>query len=275
MIPAAPLITGAASGAASGLSLSGLMSAGGSLLSGVSGLFGRGSGQNNKAMWSQLNAMKEVEEDRAYNLPAIMAAGWKKAGIHPLAGMGINLGSGPSFSVGGGGSDSPAAMMDSMGQGITRAASAFSTREQKLMESVSAGLAIENQQLQNDRLRAEIQQMTAVGSPPARPNLDATGSAVGTTLSETLSNTPVNKLGLADGIQQLMRVAVDPHSGEPVRVLNQDVSDSEVLQALTAALYTVPDLIRGSFTKPAARKLRGYVKPYSRKPKFPRYKKGG
>jgi len=146
----------------------------GSLVGSIGGLFG-GSGNNFKGMRSQLELQSGQQrsdaEFYAKYLPEAQAEGWARAGIHPLAGMGIPTHAGGSYSIGGGstGRDTWGAISD-MGQGISRAAGAFFTKEQRSMEMASNALMLENQQLQNERLRSEINMMNAPGTPPGLPS---------------------------------------------------------------------------------------------------------
>ena len=95
----------------------------------------------------------------------------KEAGIHPLAALGINPASGAGFQIGNDstGPDIGSAIAN-MGQGIGRATAAYQSKEQRLMEQASATLSLENQQLQNDRLRSEIRLINQPATPPPIPN---------------------------------------------------------------------------------------------------------
>lgn len=75
-----------------------------------------------------------------------------KAGIHPLAALGVNPASGPSVSVG---SSSLGQALSDMGQNIGRAAEAYLTPEAKAASRAQL-LSEENIGLQNDLLRAQI-----------------------------------------------------------------------------------------------------------------------
>lgn len=75
-----------------------------------------------------------------------------KAGIHPLAALGVNPASGPSISVG---SSSLGSALSDMGQNLGRAAEAYLTPDAK-NASRAALLTEENIGLQNDLLRAQI-----------------------------------------------------------------------------------------------------------------------
>lgn len=75
-----------------------------------------------------------------------------KAGLHPLAALGVNPASGPSISVGG---SSLGSALSDMGQDISRAAEAYLTPEAKGVARAQL-LQEENIGLQNDLLRAQI-----------------------------------------------------------------------------------------------------------------------
>jgi len=94
----------------------------------------------------------------------------KQHGIHPLVMLGIPPSGGSTFAFGGGESSEPstAEKMAEMGQGVSRAAHAWLTREERELGKVSAQLQVENQALQNDRLRSEIALLHQPGSPPGQ-----------------------------------------------------------------------------------------------------------
>jgi len=252
VIPAA--LTAASS---AGSSILGGLSSVGNLLSGVSGLFG-GKGTSFKDMNSQLEMQNEWSQKNAAwmarALPSLQAEGWKAAGIHPLAGMGMSPAGGSSFSIGGSAGSDTAAAIDGMGQGLTRAAAALQGRDARSIEARSASLMLDNQELQNERLRTEIRLMNAPGTPPGT-NLPAT------TLNDTLKSHVLNKLGLADGMAPLSRVAVD-ESGNPLRVYNDELGDNDWMQLMHVLSYTAPDWLYGNIAKPTKQAVQ---KLFSRK----------
>lgn len=95
----------------------------------------------------------------------------KKAGIHPLAALGVSSPStGGTHSVGGGGSDLGQSLSD-MGQNVARAVSASSTADQRALQQLSvrhAQLNVEGQEIDNAIKQNQLNQMQAVG--PAFPS---------------------------------------------------------------------------------------------------------
>lgn len=90
----------------------------------------------------------------------------KKAGLHPLAALGMQatgfnpVSSGTNF--------------QEIGQDIGRAVGAGLTHEERGgLQGEMAKLSVEKAKLENDFLRAQIVKLNAPGTPPARPTVDA------------------------------------------------------------------------------------------------------
>lgn len=131
--------------------ISGLLSGAGSFASGLSSLFGGGGPSPRKQMAEAYNMkIRELTE-----LPSYQVRGYQYAGIHPLYGMGTQpipfnpqvIGQ-ESKDIGG--------ALERMGQGIDRAAAAYSSKKARAVADASAELTLENQQLQNEALRTQI-----------------------------------------------------------------------------------------------------------------------
>ena len=95
------------------------------------------------------------------NQPSWLVEGAKKAGLHPLAVLGMNVGSGQSFSMGDtGGSYQDSSWLDDVGQGIGRAAGALVDRktraQQEAYNEAKMGLDLENAKLQNELIQSNI-----------------------------------------------------------------------------------------------------------------------
>lgn len=90
----------------------------------------------------------------------------KKAGLHPLAALGMQATGFNPVSYG--------TNFAEAGQDIGRAVGAGLTQEERGgLQGEMAKLTVEKARLENDYLRAQIGKLTAPGTPPARPALDA------------------------------------------------------------------------------------------------------
>ena len=138
--------------------IGGGLSAAGSIASGLLG--NRGSGHS-----AQYYADVNYKQARslALNQPSWLVEGAKNAGLHPLAVLGMNVGSGQSFSMGDTGSNyKDTSWLNDAGQGIARAAGALVDRktraQQDQFNQVQMQQKLENNDLQNQLLRAQIRQ---------------------------------------------------------------------------------------------------------------------
>lgn len=126
-------------------------------------------------------AMENAAANRALQLEfAQKGIRWKvrdaqAAGVHPLYALGASTTSFSPVSVGVSGSSPLGDSLASMGQDVTRAASAYRGPSERAsaaarviagQEVVGNKLKLDNMQLQNDLLRAKLLQITGPGNPP-------------------------------------------------------------------------------------------------------------
>lgn len=225
----------------------------------LGGLFGKKS-KGPDPLYLQEESQKIANRyslDYATKYPSAAAYGFKEAGIHPVYGLGggAAMGQMPGINIGGGGANEEAmSHMQTLGQGLSRVASAYLSREEREVAQASAALGLENQKLQNDRLRSEIALMNAPGQGPGLSETSAIPGQ-GDARYPLQARMP---MGLGD-TAPLLRIGRD-QKGNPIRVYNDDLGDNEVLQMLTSLGFSVPDWIRGNLTQPAAKGLRNFVK---------------
>ena len=139
------------------------LSAGASIVSSISGLFG--GKKKGPSMQDNLDAQAYMDRNR----PSWVVEGANKAGLHPLAVLGMGGMSAPVAQIGG---DEPSwgQKLSSMGQGVSRAASVYQTAEARGLEQTMAKLQVKNMELQNARIASEINLMNQPGTPPAAPS---------------------------------------------------------------------------------------------------------
>jgi len=89
----------------------------------------------------------------------------KAAGIHPLYALGANTVGFSPVSIG----DSPARSMAEMGQDVSRAIQATRTNSERTQVAADA-LRLQNMDLQNQLLQAQIAKINQPATPPARPD---------------------------------------------------------------------------------------------------------
>lgn len=172
--------------------------------------------------------------------------------IHPIVALGGNF-TGPQAQAqfGESGGTDWGSVLDSAGQGVSRAVAAAASREEREIAKASAKLSLENQELQNARLRSEIALMHQAGQPPSY-----SWSAPETKDARYPQQSHM-PMGYGD-TAPLLRFGRDP-AGNMIRVYNDDLGDNEMLQAASALGYSMPDWVHGNFTKPTAKKIRGYL----------------
>lgn len=135
-----------------------------SIASAVSGIFGKG-GTSWKDVVAGDRYKKKVEEKRARDLPAHQVKGWLNAGIHPLAGIGLNPASGgiPYNSLTKEPKQNNWEKAAQLGQNLSRAQAAnVSGAYEKQMQQLS----LERASLENDLLKTQIADIQSPGSPP-------------------------------------------------------------------------------------------------------------
>jgi hypothetical protein len=111
----------------------------------------------------------------------------KAAGIHPLYALGANtVGFSP---VATGDSYSPARGMAEMGQDVSRAIQATRTNSERTQVAADA-LRLQNMDLQNQLLQAQIAKLNQPGTPPARPDGTAPTGATKVEASKVETSLP-------------------------------------------------------------------------------------
>lgn len=214
------------------ITTSALISAGSSLLGSVFG------GKSKGPTLTDINDANARQEDMLFDVKMQNA---KEHGIHPLVALGIPPQGGAVFGYGG--QDQGPNKFDKiaeMGQGISRAAHAWMTRGEREMSKMSAELSLENQALQNDRLRSEIALLKQPGSPPGT-------SLYGNEADARYPSQAQMPLGLGDSAP-LLRQGID-QQGDKIRVYNDQLGDNELLQAATAVGYSFPDWMRNKIRR--------------------------
>lgn len=130
------------------------LSAAGSI---ASGLLSKGS--SGPSYQHQLDMQLNDTKLRSINQPSWLVEGAKRAGLHPLAVLGMNMGSGQAYSVGDSGYQDTSWLNDA-GQGIARAAGALVDRktraQQEAYNEAKMGLDLENAKLQNELIQSNI-----------------------------------------------------------------------------------------------------------------------
>lgn len=207
-------------------------SLGSSVLGAVGSLFGNSSGASKEARhyaWEQNQLAKEA----FYNGVEVRVADAKKAGVHPLAALGMNpYQGGASITLGDtGGGSSPFSRLAAAGSDISRALAAGQDKEQRIFNQRVAQQTIERGDLENELLRSQIAQQRAQLPPPVPTN----SSAVKSLLTDL--PTPI---GSEEGLIPVHRIAYD-EKGNPFQVYNSEgLGDSEVMTGLHAAVYSLP-----------------------------------
>lgn len=253
------------------VSIGTMVAGGGQFLSGIGGLFG----SDGPGISEQLYEQREHQQQLDWKRPSWIVHGAKQAGLHPLAVLGSQVAGGAQapFSV----PDPNARALQSlsdMGQGLGTAVNAYSSREEKALQLKSQALAVENQELQNQRLRAE-NAVTMTGRPagmslnPLMPGQADSGVRL-VPKEDTL-----NLSGNQPGIRPSAQTFDYPGNifGGPVRHMSQEASeateDDFISKAIFALMYTAPDLFKNMWNN--SRKFR----QYKGRDLLPVFKKGG
>jgi len=233
-------------------------SAAGSLLSGLGGIFGGGGVSANKQRGMLRDQYSEAQRN-ARQMPSDIVTGMRNAGLHPLVGFGGGFQ--PSMASGTiGGSDS-GPDLGAVGEGITRAATAFTGRAERELAGRSAELSVQNQELQNEYIRTQIRHMNAPGTPPgfSGNSIDGQGDSLLAQAKAAIASmdTP---LGNKQGANPLHKIAYDER-GDAIRMFNEeDLGDNDIAQIAHFLRYTVPDYWHSKVTRPAGRGLRNIFK---------------
>lgn len=203
---------------------------------------------NVKAGVNTLTKVQAFMDD--YLMGAKMKAA-KKHGIHPLVALGIPPSAvGGEASIGGdvGASGQVAA---ELGQGIGRAVEAYATKDEREVTSVLQRLAVERGQLENESLKSDIA-LKRAQLAPAMPNqaIPTLIAGQGDTRYPEQRRMP---MGYGD-TAPMLRMGRDD-KGNVIRTWNDDLGDNEIMQALSALAFSVPDWIHGNIGRPAARAI--------------------
>jgi len=176
-----------------------------------------------------------------------MVHGAKEAGLHPLTAVGVNPASGGGLSFFGGGGPDVAGAISAAGQGISRAAQANQPRQMTAFERISTALSLENQELQNERLRSEIRLMSQPGTPPGLDINSIGDPDIKILPKEIVANEGPREKGIRAALQWFNL------EGVPVRARSQDFAeateDDFIMPAFVSGGYTVPDYIRGRISR--------------------------
>lgn len=115
--------------------------------------FGFGGSKKDKtpSIEEQLQAQRASQRELDVERPSWIRQGAEKAGLHPLAVMGISPASGGNFYLDGG-QEKKGVDFNALGQGIDRLANVSRTQRQKELDD----LAVEQAKLSNDYLRVQI-----------------------------------------------------------------------------------------------------------------------
>lgn len=240
---------------------SALISTGGNLLGGL-----MGGKQKAPSYYPYMKALVGPERAKKYTMGENLAYheknmfkakmdSAKEFGLSKLAMLGVPFSSTPPMQVGGGSSGSMDSTVAGLGQDLGRVAEAYMTQGERAQARAMTALDLEGKQLDNDYKRALISSTMAprmqAGNPPA------VGS--GTSLNQALDGIVPNRIGYGDGVVPMHTLAMD-ENGNLIRTWNQDLGDNEVMQALHAFRYSVPDYIDGNFIKPAGRSLANFLR---------------
>lgn len=215
----------------------GAANAAGSILGGL-GIGNKGTSRKRERDSARIASEEALRHARL--APSAAVEGFKAAGIHPLFGLTGTSGitSMPSYSTPGG---DPGPDFGAVGQGIARAASVFTGKEEREVAAASAKLGLENQQLQNDYLRTQIRHMNAPGTPPGltgRPFMPGQGDSVDARYPEQSAM----RLGYGD-TAPLLKEGIDPF-GRPVSVYNEDgLGDNDLLSSMISLGLSLPQMV--------------------------------
>lgn len=89
-------------------------------------------------------------------LPSAMVKGTTSAGLHPLAALGMQQGSGPAFSVGTPGIPGQNSTGSAVGEGILAGIGAYNLKQSRQHQEKMGGLQLKEQELRNEWVREQI-----------------------------------------------------------------------------------------------------------------------
>lgn len=229
---------GSAAGGSSILSSLGtagsFLSGAGNFLGGLGGLFGKKKKAPNfqEQMWMNQQMEGAMLEARIGKM--------RELGFHDLVAAGINPATGGGYSVFNDAGPDKAEAIAGMGQGLSRAAHAWMAPEQRDYEIMSMNLGLENQALQNERLRSEIGLMRQPGTPPGL-SLNSMGPDVVKVPKEVHGGIS----GLESGTRHALQEMLFPGLGKirtKSEALGESMEDSILGSLMVDLLYTIPDL---------------------------------
>lgn len=232
--------------------ISSIVSAGSSILGALGGF---GKKKRGPSPQEQVNAQVLLEQTMMRNRPSWAVEGAKAAGIHPLVALGMSpYQGGASIQVGDQG-DNGSVLTDlaSAGQDVSRAIAAYQTKEQRQVTEAMTALQLERAGLENELLRSQIAGSRAQLAPAILSDNPVSHDKAMLADAET-------DIGSARGIKPMHQWVTDTN-GKPVRILNGDLNvESEVLSAMHALGYTLPDLVYQYLTRPAGRGLAKFIR---------------
>lgn len=211
----------------------------------LGGLLGGGK-TSLKDVHGQLYAQYMAQRRSLIENPSYVVQGAKKAGLHPLSVLGSPVSSPVSGQIFDQGSNDRAAnAISAAGQGIASMYNAHASREEKALSAVSAKLGVENQQLQNDRLRSEIALMNQPGRPAGMAaNPVIPGQADSGVLLVPKEDT-LNKGGHQPGTRASAQYFDYPGLGR-IRHMSEEAAeateDDPLAKMMFSLMYSAPDL---------------------------------
>lgn len=199
----------------------------GSLASGALGLVGNSFTNDARADLAKFNA--NMQKEFAQNSIRWKVEDAKRAGLHPMAALGV---SSSSFSPVSAQFESPDfSFLKDMGQNLDREALAAKDKESRdeaeSFSRESNGLTLEKMGLENDILREELASIRAKRAnttqvPPAAPPVDP--ERVQVLGSPHSSNTPESLGNFGNSLHNLFSVAI--HGSTAMLFVNPDIADS-------------------------------------------------
>lgn len=165
------------------LTISALIGAGSSIFGGILG--NKAKDDNIKAQQAMAAQNIALQKEFAQSGIQWKVADAKKAGIHPIYGLGASTQSFSPVSIS---SDSSSPLGDAVtraGQDVGRAVTAMGSREERAIQMSAAKLDLEGKQINNDIARAELAsrlaKMAQPGTPPPFPTIVTPNGAGGGT----------------------------------------------------------------------------------------------
>lgn len=198
----------------------------GSILGGIGGLFGgKSSGAAKEARHIQYDTW-QMNKDLAYNGVQRRVEDANKAGVHPLAALGMNPYQGSVASVVGDTEKRSAiGRLAQAGSDISRGLAAGQSTEERSFTKTMAALQLERGGLENELLRSQIAGQRAQLAPSLNLGSDTGG------LDPRYLTQLRQQLGLGDQLP-LFKQTKDG-DGRTIRVWNDDAGDNEAMQILT------------------------------------------